>query len=203
MYGFTSKKCANHWHEICWPVELSLAAEEDFPPTQFVIFSSGHVSYIQAPFLLSCGKDSRGWTSLSIALLCLHDRVRHCRTTVTVRSVRNTCSSENIHIYRPDVTLCRSELNSVTVSPTPVRWKCSENKKYSLLVVTQARWPHLMDIAYRLKNAIFWEITPFWLVFCYGRFEVLDASIFTQSLEHKSPSLPVRRSAFDERFWKL
>jgi len=139
------------------------------------------VSYIQAPFLPSCGQDSRGWTSHSIALLCLRDRVRHCRTAVAVRSVRTTCSSENIHIYRPDVALCRSELNSATVSTTPVRWKCSENKKYFLLVVTQARWAHLMDIAYRLKTAVFWEITPCWFVFCYGRFGVLDAFIFTQS----------------------
>jgi len=108
----------------------------------------------------------------------LHDRVRRCRTTVTARIVRTTCSSENIHIYRPDVALCRSE---AAVSPTPVTWKCSENKKYFLLVVSQARWAHLMDIAYRLKTVIFWEVTPCWLVFCYGRFGVLDASIFTQS----------------------
>jgi hypothetical protein len=125
--------------QLAWSLQTSWATisySRRFRPTHFVIHSSGHVSYIQAPFLHSCGKGSRVWTSPSIALLYLHDRVRHCQTTVTARSVRTTCSSENIHIYRPDVALCRSELNSATVFLTPVRWKCSENNKYFLLVVT-------------------------------------------------------------------
>jgi hypothetical protein len=118
LYGFTSKQFANHWHEICWPVELSLAAQEDFPPHSSLFIRTLTCPTSKRQFLLSCGQDSLGWTSPSIALLYLHDRVRHYRTTVTARSVRTTRFSENIHIYRPDLALCHSELNWPRSLPT-------------------------------------------------------------------------------------
>ena len=121
---------------MAWPAIISCSTR--ILSTKFVIHSSGHVSYIQAA-VPSCGQDSRGWTSPRNALRYLHDRDRHCQTTVTDGSVRTTRSSKNMHIYKPDVALCLFELNSATASSIPARWICSEKKNYFLLVVTPDR----------------------------------------------------------------